>query len=513
MNPKADVARSGTAMKPHVALACLAFFPSLAIAQPKASPLAWKKTVLDSNFRSEGVALADVNQDGKVDVIVGDVWYEAPSWKMHVIRADRTFDGAKGYSQSFAVFADDIDGDGFPDQIVVGFPGAPCHWYKNPGKAPNAKWVEYMINDNACNETPLYADVLGNGKRALVLGHQREMCYFTPGQDTTRPWERFSVSGKHSDPKKEMPGTNKFSHGLGVTDVDGDGKNDITCMDGWWKQPPLPGMSPWAFTPWSIPKCADMYAFDVDGDGKNEIIATSAHNTGFWWFQRGINGKLVQRDFFPIPANQVKPAGIVLAKEESELWNAVAKLRASEKKVPWRISPSLSVMARTGDTSEYKGVLHVNLSGSPDEVHKALGQQLSKYRHPGLELGIGLRKDGKLTLLLGDRGHFALPGQTHALHFVDLDGDGVKDFVTGRRFWAHGPGGDDHPGDPAFLFWFRGFKDSAGLWSYIPYQIDDDSGIGTQFAIGDIDGDGKPDIAISNKKGVFVFVQTPASKE
>jgi hypothetical protein len=40
-------------------------------------------------------------------------------------------------------------------------------------------------------------------------------------------------------------------------------------------------------------------------------------------------------------------------------------------------------------------------------------------------------------------------------------------------------------------------------------MIDDDSGVGTQFEIADMNGDGKPDIATSNKKGVYVFLQLP----
>ena len=39
----------------------------------------WRKTVIDGKFRSEGVAIADVNKDGKTDVMIGDSWYEAPS--------------------------------------------------------------------------------------------------------------------------------------------------------------------------------------------------------------------------------------------------------------------------------------------------------------------------------------------------------------------------------------------------------------------------------------------------
>src|SRR5262245_53161400 len=83
----------------------------------------WKKTVIDKKFRSEGVAVADVNKDGKVDILVGDVWYEAPDWKMHEIRKPGNYgDGANGYSHSFACWADDFNGDGWPDLVVIDFP-------------------------------------------------------------------------------------------------------------------------------------------------------------------------------------------------------------------------------------------------------------------------------------------------------------------------------------------------------------------------------------------------------
>ncbi len=55
---------------------------------------------------------------------------------------------------------------------------------------------------------------------------------------------------------------------------------------------------------------------------------------------------------------------------------------------------------------------------------------------PGFEIGIGFARDGDIrryTIVLGDRGLFSLPSATHALHCVDIDGDGLKDLVTGRR--------------------------------------------------------------------------------
>ena len=109
--------------------------------------------------------------------------------------------------------------------------------------------------------------------------------------------------------------------------------------------------------------------------------------------------------------------------------------------------------------------------------------------------------------MIGDSGAFSLPAQTHALHCVDINGDGLKDLVSGRRWWAHGPRGDAGPNDPAYLYWFEAKLDKSGFTTFTPHEIDDDSGIGTQFAIMDMNGDGLLDIIISNKKGVFLFLQ------
>src|SRR5215467_4547470 len=64
--------------------------------------ITWKKTVLDKAFRSEGVTVMDVNKDGKLDVVNGEVWYEAPDWKMHEIRPSKDYtEGDKNvYSHS-----------------------------------------------------------------------------------------------------------------------------------------------------------------------------------------------------------------------------------------------------------------------------------------------------------------------------------------------------------------------------------------------------------------------------
>ena len=96
--------------------------------------------------------------------------------------------------------------------------------------------------------------------------------------------------------------------------------------------------------------------------------------------------------------------------------------------------------------------------------------------------------------------------QLHALALSDIDGDGLKDIVTGKRYWAHGPKGDVEPNAPAVLYWFK-LTRKDGKVEFVPHQIDDDSGVGTQVTVGDITGDGKPDVIVGNKKGSFLFIQ------
>jgi len=98
--------------------------------------------------------------------------------------------------------------------------------------------------------------------------------------------------------------------------------------------------------------------------------------------------------------------------------------------------------------------------------------------------------------------------QPHALAAADIDGDGLTDIVTGKRRWAHGTKKDPEPNAPPVLYWFRLLRDGQGGARFEPHLIDDDSGVGTQVTLADLDGDGRPDIAVANKRGVFAFRQT-----
>jgi hypothetical protein len=398
--------------------------PESEAADTSAPKITWKKTVLDRKFRSEGVAVADVNKDGKIDVLNGEYWYEAPDWTPHELQppvdhAKNTNDGLNGYSRVFFCWAEDLNGDGYPDLIIIPFPGDPCYWMENPGKAlAKAKgelhWEKHPIWHSACNETPIYTDLLGNGKRVLVMGYQPDgkktdgnegrMAYFTPDpKDAYAKWIVHPIS----DPDKPgAPGTNRFSHGLGVGDLNNDGRNDVIVTNGYWEQPEkVDGKTPWKFNPAPLgAACADMFAYDVDGDGRNDVLSTSAHQFG--------------------------------------IWAHVNPLDPKTKQPVWRTITLFGMLA----------------------------------------------------------------SETHAAHFVDIDGDGLKDLVTGKRWYSHGRG---EPGSSwsAPVYYFKATKQSDKWTSFFPVLIDDDCGVGTQFAVEDINGDKLPDIIVSNKKGVRILVQ------
>ncbi|MBE0536921.1 MAG: VCBS repeat-containing protein [Phycisphaerae bacterium] len=358
----------------------------------------FEKHVLDTTFRSEGVAIADVNRDGLPDILAGDVWYEAPTWKMHEMQAPGAYNPNTGYSNTFSNYTADINNDGWIDSITTTMMGQPCHWFENPKNA-TGHWKKHIGAPSACNETPLFADLFGNGKPVPLFGVQPGgyIAWFSVTDKPESLWTMHTIAG----PK--APGSEQFSHGLGVGDIDGDGRNDVLVTTGWWQAPEDRTQENWKFHPANLgPGCADMLVYDCDGDGYNDVITSSAHDYGIWWFRQS-------RD-----------------------------------------------------------------------------------------------ADGKITFTqhLIDKSF----SQVHALKLVDINGDGILDFVCGKRYFAHN-GNDPGAREPAVVHWFELRRPEKGKVEFVRHLIDNDSGLGTQFDVGDITGNGKPDIASANKKGVFIFTQ------
>lgn len=405
--PKPMYTRTFGIRRPSVArlgygLALLAtVFSCRTVEPPAPRPLAFTKHTLTTDFVSEGIAAADVNRDGKTDLLAGSFWFKAPEWDRHEIDTPRVFPVVEGiletieasYSNSMVNFAMDVNLDGWTDFIRIDFPGTAAYWYENPRNGAGY-WKRYTIFETVGNESPRLVDIDGDGRPDLLFGDAstNQMIWMrAPRSEGAVEWEKFVIA---SD---SVPGTKRFAHGLGYGDISGDGRADVIITDGWWEGPDDVTQPDWKFHATSLGQaCAHMEPFDVDGDGDQDVLTSSAHKRGIWWQE------------------QIDP----------EHWK--------EHTI----------------TSAYS--------------------------------------------------------QTHVLELKDLNGDGRPEMITGKRYLAsRGRGEGAH--EPAVVLVLEYTNPEKREWTV--REIDNDSGVGLNIVVDDINGDGLPDIATANKKGVFFFEQ------
>lgn len=248
----------------------------------------FQRLQLTPDYYSEGIAVGDINADGRPDVVYGPYWFAGPEFEQrHEIYPAR-IQPTERYADSFFSWVYDFDGDGANDVLFVGFPGTAAYVFQNPGKGLG-EWKKYQVLDWVSNESPQWIDLVGDAQPELVCTRDGFFGFAT--FDRQRPFESWTFH-----PVSKQVAASKFGHGLGVGDVNGDERQDILHAGGWYEQPEKGALN----GRWSEHQVrfsssyggADMYAFDVDGDGDNDVVTSeAAHDFGLSWYEQQSPGQ------------------------------------------------------------------------------------------------------------------------------------------------------------------------------------------------------------------------------
>lgn len=341
---------------------------------------------------------------------------------------------------------------------------------------------------NGANETAVFLDFNGDKRLDIVSGEHWFQAPATPNGK----WQvhRF----------RDIPFFNNYVDDFTdlAMDVNGDGRMDVISCSwfskkiAWFENPGKLGAM-WKEHPVENGYNVEfMFFVDLNNDGKAQEVLPQFGGGGptAWYEFKG--GKWVRHIVSPknfghgIGAGDVNGDGRTDVLTPQGWWEAPADLDNGTwlEHADWKAEKHVGFLH----------VLDVNKDGRNDVIYP--------HAHAHGIYWMEQKADKTFVRQLIDDSW----SQVHASELIDLNGDGQKDLVAGKRFLAH----DHDPGaqEPLGLYWyeFRPKADGKGI-EWIRHIIDysSDAGAGMQIALRDYDQDGDLDFAVAGKSGAFLF--------
>jgi len=317
--------------------------------------------------RPTSVAVGDLNGDGRADVVVGNnsligVFYQNSAGSLDPMVSYPT-------ANSSLVRVGDLNNDGRDDVVGTAFGTEPVAVFLQNAaggldpattySAPVAPQDLEIGDMNADGLTDIVVLSAGSTDPTLSILHQRAGGGFDPAVDVNLPF-------------------NQFRSGLGVGDLNGDGRNDAAISYGGnfnhfvarVLQMPGGGFTPpQSYDSYHIPTALEVA--DVDGDGRPDIVVlhSGALATGIYF--QSYDGSLRAEELFDIPlSHNGNPHGIAVGDLDGDGITDIAHADAENGLVVLYqnsgIPPDVTITAPSGGPLR-EGVpfdIEWNLSGS-----------------------------------------------------------------------------------------------------------------------------------------------------
>ena len=341
----------------------------------------------------------------------------------------------------------------------------------------------------------------------------------------------------------------------GVSDIDHDGDIDIIA-GGWWYEAPT----------WKkhfvrdVQKIKGRYdgyshlAIDMDGDGDEDFINVNYRSKAIYWVERPDsldepwpkhiialpgsmeNGLLIDLD--GDGTEDLVPNGAKFAAWWKGNRDDKGRMNFEKQELPKQLAAhGLGI----GDIDQDGHLDLIGISGwakapkKPAQGNWKWHEEFELERRASIPIHVrDFDADGDTDLIWSsahDYGVFCLEqvsdngkrawkrheldkswSQGHTPLWADLDGNGVGEFVAGKRYMAH-EGKDPGANDPLVIYSYEYQKDKQD-WLVREISKGNEVGWGLDPKIADIDGDGDLDLVCPGRSGLYLLenLNTPKTK-